>query len=189
MVKKIHLVPGKLRTPEMGNKTIVKVPKKDKITPRDRRIRSITVRPPLQNRVKDELVGYVKANGVHSHRIEDKFRSGVPDWYIDGGNWIEVKRIFIPATGKGMSLWTTFSVGQRLYLRRQPCWDRCWAGFFFITKNLDFYFMLCAFDAIDRKADGNVDYLWNEKRMKKYAARWDDKEGLREYIGKFFGPE
>ena len=81
--------------------------------------------------------------GIKSHHTAEKFVQGMPDRYVMGGNWVEIKQIAYTGTRK-ITPSRLFSPAQRLWLDDlHGGGDRAWALVLFQGHGGDPQVILC----------------------------------------------
>lgn len=90
-----------------------------------------------------KLAKALKARGLYSWHTSDQFKPGVPDRYVVGGNWIEIKAI--PYTGKrAITPVRFFAPCQKNELDRlHERGDRAWACILFQPEQGEATVLLC----------------------------------------------
>jgi hypothetical protein len=83
-----------------------------------------------------KLVADIKHQSVYAYKTTDRVRSGVPDIYVSGGNWIEDKFFKIDiakSTGKNCRKFIS-PLQQRFLDRAHKNGDGAFVGLFFLDK-------------------------------------------------------
>lgn len=126
--------------------------------------------------------------GLHGTDIEHRSRKGIPDYYIEGGNWIEFK-FFPTATARGLGLNVTnfFRPSQKVWLGRRPTHDRKFVGFLFVNTKMEARVVILRFLTL-YDFDKNH-HRWTMGKAKEFGVDfWDDAARLA-YIGNIFGSQ
>ena len=75
-------------------------------------------------RLSQKIIQIVKYRGLYGTKLSDRFQVGLPDIYISGGRWIEVKNTFCKTSA---DIWAMTSPEQRNYARRlMEAGDKVW---------------------------------------------------------------
>lgn len=69
---------------------------------------------PFNKRIVDAL----RARGLFAVKLADRFQFGIPDIYIQGGNWIEGKIIKCTDSNRSVNIWNALSGKQQARCER-----------------------------------------------------------------------
>jgi len=135
-----------------------------------------------------ETQGCIRNRGVGCWPVENKVANSIPDTYVDGGNWVEFKKVIVL---RGVAKKKLFSVpkgDQKLFLGRpqlepERTWDRTFLLCLCLPPEENHAWLVGgryeAFCHPDRE-------VWDWDMITTHGVNFDDKDSLELYIAQLF---
>lgn len=136
----------------------------------------------VRRTVSDDIV----RAGLTVDKIEQRAARGMPDMYIEGGNWMELK--FLPdvkGRGLGMNVTNRFTPKQKDWLGRRPSYDRKFAGMLFVSPQMEARLVIIKF--ITLYGFDKDQHRWTFPKARLWGCDFFDDAARFEYVSQTFG--
>ena len=152
-----------------------------KNTARGRVRRAIT-----ENVFERAICAWLNKQGIMNFHQDHKFRGGVPDRYVAGGNWIEFKRVLFVASSRNsrynVDLTKQFSARQKTFLHKwNEQGDRTWVCVLILSQQYP-RFVLEPWDYWTTHYK-----LINIQKILQLGVEYGKKKEMHEYLAERFG--